>query len=70
MDKTISIQLNGQARNVVAGMTISDLLGELKIESRYCAVERNCDVVPREQHAQCQLQPADTIEVVTLVGGG
>lgn len=64
------IQLNGTSRDVDPDWTISDLLRELKIESRYCAVERNQIVVPREQHADCQLLSGDQIEIVTLVGGG
>lgn len=66
----MEIQLNGEPRCIPESWTIADLLAELKIENRYCAVERNRDVVPREQHAASQLQPGDRIEVVTLVGGG
>ncbi len=66
----MEIQLNGEPRTIEATWTIADLLSELKIENRYCAVERNSHVVPREQHSECRLQPGDTIEVVTLVGGG
>ena len=66
----MQIQLNGSEHDVDPAWTISDLLRELQIESRYCAVERNLVVVPREQHADCRLQNGDHIEVVTLVGGG
>lgn len=66
----IQIQLNGVEHLVTSGSTIAVLLRELKIENRYCAVERNSNVVPREQHAVCVLQSGDQIEVVTLVGGG
>ena len=66
----MEIQLNGESRIIPDAWTIADLLTELKIENRYCAVERNRDVVPREKHAACQLAPGDQIEVVTLVGGG
>ncbi len=66
----MEIQLNGEPRTIEASWTIADLLSDLKIENRYCAVERNSHVVPREQHLKCRLQPGDRIEVVTLVGGG
>lgn len=66
----VEIQLNGELRAVGDAWTISDLLADLKIESRYCAVERNMELVPREQHATCRLHCGDCIEVVTLVGGG
>ncbi|MCA9037443.1 MAG: sulfur carrier protein ThiS [Planctomycetaceae bacterium] len=66
----MQIELNGDPRSIPDAWTISDLLRDLKIESRYCAVERNLELVPREQHAQCPLQDGDRVEVVTLVGGG
>ncbi len=66
----MEILLNGETRSVEASWTIADLLAELKIDNRFCAVERNCEVVPREQHATSSLQQGDRIEVVTLVGGG
>ena len=66
----MEIQLNGESRIIDAIWTIADLLTDLRIENRYCAVERNGNVVPREQHQHCRLQAGDKIEVVTLVGGG
>lgn len=50
--------------------TITDLLNELGVNNRYCAVERNAQLVPREQHDDVILEEDDQIEVVTLVGGG
>ena len=64
------IQLNGEPREIPDSWSIADLLADLKIENRYCAVERNRSVVPREQHAAYSLLDGDQIEVVTLVGGG
>ena len=70
MPDMITILLNGEDRSVAAQWTIADLLTDLKINNRYCAVERNQQLVPREEHAACQLLQGDRIEVVTLVGGG
>ena len=64
------IQLNGEPREIPDSWSIADLLSDLRIENRYCAVERNRSVVPREKHSACWLQEGDLIEVVTLVGGG
>lgn len=66
----IEIQLNGEPRQIHEALTLAELLRDLKIENRYCAVERNCNVVPREEHERCVLQSGDHIEIVTLVGGG
>ena len=66
----INVSVNGESRRVSEDSTMSDLLNELKMNNRYCAVERNLNVVPREQHTSTLLADGDTIEIVTLVGGG
>ena len=58
----ISVKVNGEVREVLSTWTIADLLADLKIENRYCAVERNLSVVPREQHSASPLQAGDQIE--------
>ncbi|MEZ6062581.1 MAG: sulfur carrier protein ThiS [Planctomycetaceae bacterium] len=65
-----TIQLNGEAREVPDEWTVADLLEDLGINNRYCAVEQNQYVVPREEHHERFLQEGDNIEIVTLVGGG
>lgn len=67
---TISITLNGSDTSIPANSSISDLLAQRSLDSRYLAVERNRELVPRRLHSECQLQPGDEIEIVTLVGGG
>lgn len=66
----VSIKLNGESREIPANWSLADLLEDLQINNRYCAVERNKQLVPREQHSECMIQADDEIEVVTLVGGG
>ncbi|GAB5444723.1 MAG: sulfur carrier protein ThiS [Fuerstiella sp.] len=66
----ITIEVNGEEQSVPADSSIADLLLTLQINNRYCAVERNLQLVPREDHTDCRLQPGDRIEIVTLVGGG
>ena len=66
----ITIKLNGEDLTIDRQWSIGDLLLHLDINNRYCAVERNLELVPREQHPDCQLQDGDRIEIVTLVGGG
>ncbi len=66
----IQIQVNGEPRQVTEGLSIAELLVQLKLDPRYLAVERNLELVPRTQHAETQLANNDRLEVVTLVGGG
>lgn len=64
------ITVNGQERDVPAGWTIADLLGELELAASHVAVEVNLDLVPRSRHQEVSLADGDALEVVTLVGGG
>ena len=66
----ITIEFNGQASQVDKKLTVADLLRMAKVESRFCAVELNLEIVPKEQYEAKQLVDGDKIEVVTLVGGG
>jgi thiamine biosynthesis protein ThiS len=64
------IMVNGQYREVSAGLSIAELLEEMSLEPLRVAVERNKQLVPRDRHAETALAEADELEIVTLVGGG
>ena len=63
------IQVNGDTREVAA-TTILALVGELGLDPRKVAVERNLEIVPRSLHGQTALAEDDRIELVVFVGGG
>jgi sulfur carrier protein len=64
------IQVNGEAREVAHGITVSALLVQLGVETGPVAVERNREIVPRALHASTTLSDGDELEVVQFVGGG
>jgi thiamine biosynthesis protein ThiS len=66
----VRIKINGEDRELPAEFTLAALLEILQMDPRYLAVERNRQLVPRTQHAQCRLEEGDELEIVTLVGGG
>lgn len=66
----VLITINGQTREIAPGTTVAELLGELNLLGRPCAVEVNKQLVAKSQHTTRQLADGDTVEVVTLVGGG
>ena len=66
----MQITVNGAGREVADESTIADLLTELGMQPKYVAVERNKELVPRATHAACKLESGDSLEIVTLVGGG
>jgi len=64
------IIVNGEAREITPGLTLSALLVEMQLTGRRIAVERNGDIAPRSSHDQCLLQPGDRLEIVHAIGGG
>ena len=69
MDK-IKIILNGEEKEVNKENTIKDLLENINVKSPMLVVERNLEIVPKEQYETCQLQDGDKLEVVSFFGGG
>ncbi|GEA16416.1 thiamine biosynthesis protein ThiS [Moorella sp. E308F] len=64
------LKVNGEERDVAAGLTVAELLQELGIEGRYMALERNRQVVPRQDYATTVLEEGDELEIIRFVGGG
>jgi sulfur carrier protein len=65
-----SISVNGETRAAKPGATVIDLLGELGLSSGRVAIERNLEILPRDQWAETRVQPGDRYEIVQFVGGG
>ncbi len=66
----MQVTVNGETREIPPGSTVGDLLVELKLDKAICAAEINKAVVPRAERDARELAEGDTIEIVTLVGGG
>ncbi len=66
----ITIEFNGATSQIDEKSTVADLLRFAKVESRFCAVELNFEIVPKDQYSAKSLVSGDKVEVVTLVGGG
>ncbi|MDX1293913.1 MAG: sulfur carrier protein ThiS [Hyphomonas sp.] len=68
------ITVNGEPREVEAGMTLAmlalQLAGESGRDQRGIAIERNLEIVPKSEHASTVIEAGDRIEVVQFVGGG
>jgi len=66
----MEIRLNGKAREVSEGVTVSQLLDELKLQALRVAVQVNTDIVKRERYGEVALQAGDTVEILTFMSGG
>jgi sulfur carrier protein len=66
----MKLTLNGQARDVATGVTLSELLASLELADKMVLVERNGDAVPRADFPIITLGDGDTLEIVRMIGGG
>lgn len=64
------VVVNGDTREIPAGVTVRGLCELLGLTDGPVAVERNGEVVPRATHTSVELAEGDVIEVVHFVGGG
>ena len=66
----ISVTVNGEPREVPAGLTLKGLLETLDLDPRKVAVERNLEIAPRSAYDRIEIEPEDRLEIVQFVGGG
>lgn len=70
MTTSISISINGEVREVPAGLSVAGLLAQLGAGVDRVAVERNLEILPRALWDDTVVQPGDRFEIVHFVGGG
>lgn len=66
----ITIQINGEKKEIPEGLTLVALLGLLKLPNDRVAVEHNLEIVPRNRWSETAIRGGDRLEVVHFVGGG
>jgi len=66
----MQLTVNGKPREASDNATILSFLEANEIDRRIVAVERNGEIVKREQWSSVKLVSGDTLEIVRMVGGG
>lgn len=67
---SIQITVNAEPHEIEQGTTLAALIERLGLAGRPCAAEVNKVLVPKKDHEARELADGDTVELVTLVGGG
>jgi thiamine biosynthesis protein ThiS len=70
MTASITVSVNGQARELAPGSSLLDLLTGLELDPRTVVVELNREIVRRPALESTSVRDGDTIELVHFVGGG
>jgi len=66
----MEVRINGKPKEVPEGLSITALLQELGLDTRYAAVALNGEVVRRADHPAVLVKEGDRIEIVHAVAGG
>ena len=66
----MQIHVNGEPRTLDTPATLRELIENLGLGQAAVAAEVNKTLVPRRDHESTTLADGDTVELVTLVGGG
>lgn len=66
----ISIQVNGEGKDVPFGISVSALLDQMGLNAGRVAVEYNRSILPRTKWAETLVAAGDQFEIVQFVGGG
>jgi len=66
----MKLMINGEERSFAVSMSVEALLGELGVDPRKVAVERNLEIVPKSAYASVAVNDGDRLEIVAFIGGG
>jgi sulfur carrier protein len=66
----ITVHVNGAIQIFERGSNVEGLIYRLKLTGKKLAIERNGELVPRSQYADCEIADGDRLEIVMAVGGG
>lgn len=70
VEATITVRINGEARDIPTGLTVAALLAHLDLHPRMVVVEHNAVILRREQLDETAVNEGDQLELVHFVGGG
>jgi thiamine biosynthesis protein ThiS len=70
MAAAMAVRVNGDEREVPAGLSVAGLLEHLGLHPRMVVVERNGDILRRDALDTVPVETGDAYELVHFVGGG
>lgn len=64
------LTINGEKKEHYGEVTIEEMLSREGFQKELVAVEKNGEIVPKEEYGQERLHAGDVVEVVSFMGGG
>jgi thiamine biosynthesis protein ThiS len=66
----IRVTVNGDGREIEAGQTVAGFLASLGLHPGLVVVERNREILDRNDYGDVTIEEGDVLELVHFVGGG
>nr|QCI04549.1 Thiamin biosynthesis protein S [Apoglossum ruscifolium] len=70
MEKYITIFINGEPFNCMISMSLKDLLLYLNFNLNNVVIEYNQEIILQSSYEKLFLSMNDSLEIITIVGGG
>ncbi len=66
----MKITVNGKEVELKNSKTIADYIIEKNVTGKMYDIEKNLEIIPKEDYSKTELKDGDIIELVGFVGGG
>ena len=66
----MKVIINGEEKNIENDLTVQDLLLKLKLKPEMIAVEKNEEILERENYTTEKINEGDVLELIRFMGGG
>lgn len=66
----MKVIINGKDYDLPEGITLFELIKQLKFDPEKIVVEKNLDIIKREEYEKCVINENDRLEILRFVGGG
>jgi thiamine biosynthesis protein ThiS len=66
----MEITVNGEKQTLDGQVTVAHYLEELGIDPETVIIERNLDILNRDDHGSILIEEGDCIEIIRMVDGG
>ena len=69
-ESAVEVRLNGKLRQIPPRLSVRALLEHLGLQPGLVVVERNREILSRDDYGGVTVEAGDTLELVHFVGGG
>ncbi|MGD8353194.1 MAG: sulfur carrier protein ThiS [Pseudomonadota bacterium] len=66
----MEIMVNGEKKMLENQVTVAQLLEDLGIDPETVVIEKNLDILNRDDHGGMMIEDGDSIEIIRMVDGG